>query len=313
MPEGVGGFALVLLLALGIELLAGEPRTRWHPVALFGRFVDAVMRIAPASGRVSQLAFGTLVVLASVGGVAGLSAAALSAVTAAHPAFGIVAGAGLLKASFAYRQLEHEAARVATHVGEGQLAAARTALRALVSRETSDLDQARAASAAIESVAENLSDSFVAPLFCFVLFGVPGALAYRAVNTLDAMIGYHGQYEYLGRAAAKLDDLANLVPARLTTGLLVLAAALAGRSPGAALRIALRDHGRTESPNAGWPMAAMAGALSVRLEKIGHYHLGDADRPCDADAIRGAIGIARWTAALTAGATLAVVTTWPQR
>jgi adenosylcobinamide-phosphate synthase len=144
----------------------------------------------------------------------------------------------------------------------------------------------------------------VAPLLYFALFGVPGALAYRAINTLDAMIGYHGHFEYLGRAAAKLDDLANLIPARLSALLIIAAAALSGAAAGDAARIALRDHARTESPNAGWPMAAMAGALGVRLEKLGHYRLGEATRDCGAETIRSAIGIARWTAALAAGLAL---------
>jgi adenosylcobinamide-phosphate synthase len=115
----------------------------------------------------------------------------------------------------------------------------------------------------------------VAPLLFFACFGVPGALAYRAVNTLDAMIGYHGRYEYLGKASARLDDLLNLVPARLTAALLLVAGALLGHDVRRGWRILRRDGGRTESPNAGRPMAAMAGLLGVRLEKQGHYRLGD--------------------------------------
>ncbi|HEX8951898.1 MAG TPA: adenosylcobinamide-phosphate synthase CbiB, partial [Polyangia bacterium] len=151
---------------------------------------------------------------------------------------------------------------------------ARFGLRNLVSRDTALLDEPLLAAAAVESVAENASDSLVAPLCFFVVAGVPGAIAYRACNTLDAMIGYHGATEWLGKAAARLDDAANLVPARLTAALLVVASALAGGSPGGALRTWWRDGGRTESPNAGRPMAAMAGALGVELEKVGCYRLG---------------------------------------
>jgi adenosylcobinamide-phosphate synthase len=115
------------------------------------------------------------------------------------------------------------------------------------------------------------------------------------------MIGYHGEYEYLGRAAARLDDLANLIPARLSALLIVVAAALAGLATRPAVRVALRDHAITESPNAGWPMAAMAGALGVQLEKLGHYRLGDAGRECSATTIHSAVAIARWTAALASG------------
>jgi adenosylcobinamide-phosphate synthase len=304
MPEQLSNGSTVLLLALAIELVVGDPRTRWHPVALFGQVMDLALRAAPQSNAAAQVAFGAAVVVAGVGGVALVAAGALAGATALHPLLGVAVGAGLLKTSFSYRQLEQEAAIVASHVAEDRIAAARTALHALVSRDTQTLSAPQAASAAIESVAENLSDSFVAPLLYFALFGVPGALAYRAINTLDAMIGYHGHFEYLGRAAAKLDDLANLIPARLSALLIIAAAALSGAAAGDAARIALRDHARTESPNAGWPMAAMAGALGVRLEKLGHYRLGEATRDCGAETIRSAIGIARWTAALAAGLAL---------
>ena len=133
-------------------------------------------------------------------------------------------------------------------------------------------------SSAIESVAEGLCDSVVAPLFYFLIFGLPGAFAYRAINTLDSMIGYRGKYEYLGKFAARLDDVLNYIPARLAFLFIVIAASLKkmGRE---AWQVARRDHTQTSSPNAGWPMAAMAGALHVRLEKPGHYVLGDGKEP----------------------------------
>jgi len=128
------------------------------------------------------------------------------------------------------------------------------------------------AAAAIESVAEKASDALVAPALAYAAFGLPGAAVYRGINTLDAMIGYRGAYEWLGKAAARLDDAANLIPSHLTNGLLALAA---GPGRGRAVwRIAWRDHRRTASPNAGWPMAAMAGAIGVELEKVDHYRLG---------------------------------------
>jgi adenosylcobinamide-phosphate synthase len=130
-------------------------------------------------------------------------------------------------------------------------------------------------SAAVESVAENTGDSLVAPLFYFLLLGVPGAIGYRVVNTLDAMIGYHGKYEYLGKFAARLDDVLNYIPARIAALWLVAAAFIMRKNGCQAWRTALREHGQTESPNAGWPMAAMAGALNTQLEKVGQYRLGE--------------------------------------
>jgi adenosylcobinamide-phosphate synthase len=133
--------------------------------------------------------------------------------------------------------------------------------------------------ATIESVAENASDSFVAPLFWFALFGLPGAVFYRATNTLDAMIGYRGKYEWLGKASARLDDALNLVPARLTAWLLLSAAWLQRRDAWRGARTLARDGARTDSPNAGRPMAAMAGILGVELAKAGQYRLGEAIEP----------------------------------
>src|SRR5436305_5270583 len=127
-------------------------------------------------------------------------------------------------------------------------------------------------------MAGNLSDSVVAPLFYYVLFGVPGAAAYRLFNTFDAMVGYHGEYEYLGKVAARLDDVLNLIPARVTALLIIVLTPLFGGNRRAAWRIYRRDAHKTESPNAGHPMAAMAGALELRLEKVNHYVLCDASQ-----------------------------------
>ena len=153
----------------------------------------------------------------------------------------------------------------------GDLPAARAgAARDLVSRDTSELDASELSGAAIQSLAENLSDSVVAPLLAYAAGGLPAAAAYRALNTADAMWGYRTpELLYRGRAAARADDVANLIPARLT------ALCIAARSPHprAALRIALRDHALAPSPNGGWPMAAMAGGLGVRLAKRGSYDL----------------------------------------
>jgi adenosylcobinamide-phosphate synthase len=144
-------------------------------------------------------------------------------------------------------------------------------------------------------------------MFYFALFGVPGALFYRVVNTYDSMIGYHGRYEYLGKVAARLDDLLNIIPARLTGLLLVAASRLRRAAAGGAWRVMLRDHAVTESPNAGWPMSAMAGALGVRLEKVGHYRLGDAEVEPSAGSIARATAVASTALALAAVLTLLIV------
>ena len=194
---------------------------------------------------------------------------------------GLVLQAAALKALLSVRDLAGAARAVARDLERGGLAAARrTVGHHLVSRPTVALDEGHVASAAVESVAENLTDSFLAPILFYVLFGLPGAAAYRAVNTADAMIGHRqGALEHFGKFAARLDDLLNLIPARLAALTLVAAAPLAGGQRARAWTMMRRDHTRTASPNAGWTMAAMAGALGVRLEKPGHYTLGEGPWP----------------------------------
>jgi adenosylcobinamide-phosphate synthase len=293
-----------LLDAMALEIVVGDPISRWHPVAVLGRGIGWMVDRAPTERGPRQLVYGGLAVAASVGGVAGGATLALRGLDRASPGAALLAGAALLKASLSYRQLESEALRVAAQLDAGNLVGARAALRALVSRDTTELAEEQAASAAIESLAENLCDSFVAPLCFFLIGGVPGAMAYRAINTWDAMVGYHGRYEYLGRAAAKVDDAVNFVPARITAGLMLVAAARARADAQKMLVGALRDHRETESPNAGWPMAVMAHALGVRLEKRGHYCLGASNRGCSVDDVFRAARIARLTALGAAGLAL---------
>jgi adenosylcobinamide-phosphate synthase len=218
-------------------------------------------------------------------------------------------GAVALKVTFSLRGLVAAGRHVQRALGT-DTEAAREGLRALVSRHR-DLEPPQIVSAAIESLAENLTDSVVAPLLFFALLGLPGALAYRAINTMDAMIGYHGEYEYLGKVAARADDVANFVPARLT-GLLLTALA-ATRGSGAAAWTALRRQRRlSTSPNKLWTIAPMAGALGVRLEKPGMYAVGPGTRPLRA-AIIGEAAVLVWAAgaiAIAAASLAALLADW---
>jgi adenosylcobinamide-phosphate synthase len=264
---------IVLAGALVLDLTVGEPPNALHPVVWMGRLQRRLRRRAPRAPA-AAFAYGCMMALAGPL-VFGLGSWALIHALRPLLPLQIAVEIYLLKSALALRALGAAALLVARALAAGDLTTARLGLRSLVSRDTAALSSPLLAAAAVESVAENSSDSVVAPLCFFVVLGVPGALAYRACNTLDAMIGYHGETEWLGKAAARLDDALNLVPARLTAALLVVASALGGASAGGAMRIWWRDGGATESPNAGRPMAAMAGALNVRLEKVGHYRLGD--------------------------------------
>lgn len=215
-----------------------------------------------------------------VAGLAGVAGALVSALAARLGVAGLLLEALALTCLLSLRGLVGAAREVAADLNRGDLVAARRAVGYhLVSRPTAELDEGQVVSAAVESVAENLTDSLVAPALFFLAGGLAGAAVYRVINTADAMFGYRrGPLEYFGKSAARLDDLLNLVPARLAGLSLIAGAALAGESARGALTILRRDRCRTASPNAGWTMAAMAGALGVALEKPGAYRLG-AGRP----------------------------------
>jgi adenosylcobinamide-phosphate synthase len=266
---------LVLLLALVIDQALGEPPNPVHPVVWMGKLIALFMRWGGGRSRVVQFLYGLFVSLFTIGvfsvavyfGLRYLKDFSLWAY--------IIVGALVFKTTFSLRGLRRAALRVKACLVQDQLPEARSEVRALVGRQTAQLDSGQLVSATVESVAENACDSFVAPLFLFLFLGVPGAIAYRAVNTLDNMIGYRGKYEYLGKFAARLDDVVNFIPARITAILIVLASWASRENASGSWRIMWRDRKKTRGPNGGWTMAAMAGALDTRLEKVGYYRLGD--------------------------------------
>ena len=296
----------MLAVALVADLLLGDPPNAVHPVAWMGRLTNSLVKRAPKTGPRRQLVAGGLIVVGVCGTCVG-SVVLLAWATAPMPALAFWMGAALLKCMFAIRGLGAAGRVVRTALADGRVADARRALAALCSRDATSLDESQIAAAAIESLAENLSDSFVAPLLAYALFGLPGAVAYRVANTLDAMIGYRGRYEYLGKIAARLDDVLNLIPARVTAGLLIVAGTLMKADARGGLRILRRDRHATASPNAGWPMATMAGLLGVTLAKPGQYQLGEGARPVTADDIDRAWRIVAAGAALAAALILVVL------
>ena len=287
-----------VLVALGLDIL-GEPPASWHPVAWYGKCIQRLEQAAPHDHLAQLMYGGVMLLLAAPTAVlpAAIAHQVAKQVRAEAIQRGCTAGGFIgyalvegvcLKPFFALRMLAGAGRAVRLSLERGDLPAARHALQSLVSRDRSELTAELAGAAAIESLAENLSDSVVAPLLYYTLFGLPGAAAYRLFNTFDSMVGYHGRYEYLGKAAARLDDVLNVLPARLTALLIIALAPLFGGRRRKAWQIWQRDASRTASPNAGHPMAAGAGALGVQLEKVGHYRLGDNDQAITASSIRQA-------------------------
>ena len=298
--------ALVLVLAVALDRLLPEPPASVHPVVWMGRAITALERWAPGSPTPAFL-YGCAIVAAVVA-ISGLLAwAVVTALTWIGPLAYVAGGAVALRTTFTVRGLSVAAGETRRALEEGHLDEARASLRSLVSRDPTSLPAPLVAASAIESVAENTTDSFVGPWLAFSLLGVPGAMAYRAVNTLDSMIGYRGRYEYLGKAAARLDDAVNLVPARVSALLLMASGAL-GRLPvSRAWWTMRRERRRTASPNAGVTISAMAGLLGARLEKPGHYCIGEGLREPEAGDIGEAVRIAERTAFLAVIAALGML------
>lgn len=278
---------VVLAGALALDVLLGDPPNRWHPVAWLGRGIAAARRRL-AHGSPLWLLFAGAALTIGIAVGAAVAGALVARASAALGVTGLALEALALSLCLSIRGLWRAAREVGRALEQGDLPTARAALAFhLVSRPTGELSAGEVAAATVESVAENLTDSVVAPALLYLAFGLPGAALYRAVNTADAMLGYRdGVLEHFGKLAARADDVLNLVPARLAGLAIVVAAALAGGSPRGALRIMWRDRHRTASPNAGWTMAAMAGALGVRVTKRGAYALGDGALPAPGDIAR---------------------------
>ena len=243
---------------------------------------------APQGGAAASLVYGALTTAASVG-LLGLGGQWLSRQLRFRWQ-GWLVEAAILSLLLAWRGLMRAGEDVARQIDRGNLPEARRQLGwHLVSRDVSQLDESQIAAATIESLAENSSDSIVAPLFWFGAGGLPAALVYRFVNTADALLGYRDpEREWLGKSAARLDDIANLIPSRLTALLIIVGAPIATGNRARAWRIWRRDARKTASPNAGQPMSAAAGALGVVLEKTGHCRLGKGlPRPTAQDIRRG--------------------------
>ena len=257
-----------------LDAALGDPR-RFHPTAGYGRVAGALERRLYAPTRPAGVAFAAVAV-----GVPVALATAVTLATRRRPWLRAGLVAATTWAALGGTTLRREANAMADALDDGDLPGARARLPHLCGRDPSALDESELARATVESVAENSSDAEVAPLVWGALMGVPGLVGYRAVNTLDAMVGHRSdRYRRFGTAAARLDDAANLAPARLTAALTVLAARPLGGSWRGALRTWLRDGGRHPSPNSGRCEAAMAGALGVRLGGRNIYAGRVEDRP----------------------------------
>ena len=260
----------VVIAALAFDALIGDPDRLWrrlpHPVTLIGAligFLDRTFNLDTRSPMHRKLAGASAVLLLLV---ASIVSGFLIEVALRQIAFGNLLVGLVASTLIAQRSLYQHVARVAAAFADGGLSEARRAVSMIVGRDPDQLDEAGVCRAAIESCAENFSDGVVAPAFWLAWLGLPGLIAYKAINTADSMIGHlNPRYQAFGWAAARLDDLVNLIPARLSGLLVAIVAPVAGGSTTAALKVMWRDAGKHRSPNAGWPESAAAGALGLAL------------------------------------------------
>lgn len=283
-----------ILLAYAADLAFADPPWLPHPVRVIGSLASTSENLCRKVGSSPRL----LLILGLLTAVLIPTAAAaatwllLKKITHLSPLAGSVATVCLAYTTLSVRSLDGAAQVVINHLKHARIADARAALAMIVGRDTQTLDESEIVRATIETVAENTSDGIVAPLFYLAIGGVPAAVAYKAINTLDSMFGYKNErYLYFGRASARLDDVANFLPARLAAVLVTLGAFLLGLSWKNAIKVVLRDARSQPSPNAGFPEAAYAGALGIRLGGPNVYggrcvpkaFIGDAKRPLTID------------------------------
>jgi adenosylcobinamide-phosphate synthase len=303
----------ILATALLLDLTLGDPRWLPHPVVIIGRLVN---RLDTTLNRITshKRSAGVLLLLLTAVSAGAAAWLLIRGGYLLHPLAGFLVSAGVSYTCLAARSLHRESALVAEALAAGNIDEARRTLSFIVGRDTEGLDEGEIWRALIETVAENTSDGIIAPLFWLTLTGPVGGMVYKAVSTLDSMVGYRDErYLRFGWASARMDDLLNFIPARLTALLMILAAPLAGLSPKGALAVTRRDRLKHPSPNSGHPEAAAAGALGVRLGGSASYkgipswkeYIGSPLAPLDERAYRGMLTLMYLTTLLMAAACIA--------
>jgi adenosylcobinamide-phosphate synthase len=300
----------IIVLAIALDLVLGEYPAPLHPVVWLGKFISFLDRFSPSRNPKTQFIYGAFLSILTVS----ISFTAVFFILGYLKDFNtliyVFAGGLILKPAFCLREQWAIALKIKKLLEKNSSGAPPKELETLlgtVPHDKESLSREDIISASIRSISENASDFFVAPLFYFILLGIPGAFAYRAINTLDSMIGFHGKYEYLGKFAARLDDVANFIPARLTALLFITGAFIIHQNHKQAFRSAISDHAKTTSPNAGWPMAAMAGALDVSLKKARCYTMGKSLRPLSTLCLSRAARLYKASMFIWAGICIAIV------
>ncbi len=298
---------LVVFFALVLDFAVGDPRNKFHPTAWIGSLIAKLAPHTKHSSENLEKLGGIFIILISSGIVVSLLiflniGIKLITIDYMYIIISIIVGGILLKTTIAIKGMERHALAVVAALEQNNISSARDNLSMIVKRNTKNLDKNHVFSGVLESISENTVDGITGPLFYFAIFGLPGAFVYRVINTADSMIGYKTDiFKNVGWFGANCDKILNYIPSRLTGFIMILSAMILGNNWRKSYEIMIRDGRKTKSPNAGYPMAAIAGALGAKFEKIDHYSLGDGNISFTKDHVKSAISIMKVTSILFCG------------
>ena len=298
---------VIIGFAIGLDLIFGDPKNKYHPTAWIGTIISKLTPLAKNYNTTVEKFTGFFIVLIPAGIIVillsildlGISFITLDWVTII---VSILAGTILLKTTIAIKGMERYALAVMDSLENNNLDSARVNLSMIVKRNTKNLDRNHVVSGVLESISENTVDGVTGPLFYYAIFGIIGAFVYRIVNTADSMIGYKTDiFKNIGWFAATCDTILNYIPSRLTGLVMILSAIILQNNWKESYQVMLRDGKKTESSNAGYPMAALAGALETKFEKLDHYSLGNVETTLTKEHVLSAIAIMKLTSILFFG------------
>ena len=298
---------IVIGLAILLDLTFGDPKNRYHPTAWIGNLIGIITTRMKNENFILEKFGGIFIVLIPVCiSVIILSSLNFSidliSIESLSILISIISGIVLFKMTIAIKGMEKHALAVLDSIQKNNLEQARTNLSMIVKRNTKNLDKNHILSGTLESLSENIVDGITGPMFYFAIFGLPGAFVYRIINTVDSMVGYKTQmFKNLGWFGANCDNILNYIPSRLTGLTIVLGSMLLGHDWKNCYEIFKRDGKKTDSPNAGYPMAAFAGALGTKFEKLEHYSLGSGENEITSKKVKDAITLMKVTSLLFFG------------